>query len=103
MLLTLIDSQAYWALCTRTFHLPVSGGVFVGLYNGIMNALTTGILVYTSSRTPFTSQTLGWKQYVGIALFAAGIALEIVPEETRRSFKAKPENKGKLDNTGLWA
>lgn len=35
-------------------------------------------------------------------MFVAGIALEIIPEETRKSFKAKPENKGKLDNTGLW-
>lgn len=80
----------------------MSPGLFVGVYNGVLNALTTGLLIYTSSRTPFTSQTLGWKQYLGIGLFAAGIALEIIPEETRRSFKAKPENKGKLDNTGLW-
>lgn len=96
------SKQAYWALATRTVHLPVSAASFVGVYNGFLNALTSALLVYTSSRTPFTSQTLGWKQYLGIGLFAAGIALEIIPEETRKSFKAKPENKGKLDNTGLW-
>jgi steroid 5-alpha reductase family enzyme len=67
-----------------------------------MNLLTSGILLYTSSKTPFTSQTLGWKQYLGIGLFAAGIALEVLPEETRRAFKKKPENKGKVDDTGMW-
>lgn len=94
--------HAYWALFTRQYDFPLSGGIFVGVYNGIMNALTTGLLVYCTSQAPFTSQTLGWKQYLGIALFAAGIGLEVVPEETRKSFKSKPENKGKLDDTGAW-
>lgn len=49
------------------------------------------------------AQQLGWKQYAGISLFALGIGLEVIPEETRKSFKAKPENKGKVDNTGGWA
>jgi hypothetical protein len=48
------------------------------------------------------AQQLGWKQYAGIALFTLGIGLEIVPEETRKRFKAKPENKGKVDSTGGW-
>lgn len=83
-------------------ELELGGGLFVGIYNGIMNAISTGLLVYCSSREPFASQTLGWKQYLGIALFTAGIALEIIPEQTRKSFKSKPENKGKVDDTGAW-
>ena len=60
------------------------------------------MLVYQVSRFPLEAQSLGWKQYIGAGLFALGMAFEFGSEETRRQFKAKPENKGKIDNTGLF-
>ncbi len=75
----------------------------MGIYNGLLNVVNTALLVYCSSIAPMQAQQLGWKQYAGISLFALGIGLEVIPEETRKSFKAKPENKGKVDNTGGWA
>lgn len=59
-------------------------------------------MVYLASRDPLDYQQLGWKQYAGLAIFLLGIGLEVVPEQTRKSFKSKPENKGRLDDTGAW-
>ena len=72
------------------------------LKNALLSTLNTLVLVYQVSRFPLEAQSLGWKQYAGAALFAIGMAAEFGSEETRRQFKAKPENKGKVANTGLF-
>ena len=95
-------TQAYWAIFTRNYQFTVSAGAGVGIYNGLLNAVNSLLLVYCTSRTPASSQQLGWKQYLGIALFALGLGLEVVPEETRKAFKSKPQNKGEVDSTGAW-
>jgi steroid 5-alpha reductase family enzyme len=46
---------------------------------------------------------LGWKQWVGIGLFIAGMLIDTLAEESRKHFKANPSNKGKIDDTGLWS
>ncbi len=40
---------------------------------------------------------------IGIALWLAGFAIEVVSDRQKREFRKKPENKGKFISTGLWA
>ena len=42
------------------------------------------------------------RRWVGLALFASGITIEMYSEETRKAFKKDPRNKGKVDDTGLF-
>jgi steroid 5-alpha reductase family enzyme len=48
-------------------------------------------------------EALGWKQWVGIGLFIAGMLIDTLAEESRKHFKANPYNKGEIDDTGLWS
>lgn len=94
--------HVYWALAQRPYYMHPGAGIGVAVYNGLVNLVNTLVLVYTCSKTPLSAQALGWKQYLGLALFAAGIAAEVLPEDMRRSFKQKPENKGKLYTEGAF-
>jgi len=94
--------HVYWASVTRQYEMPLGGGLGVGVYNFLLSAVNSLLLVYTSSRHPVEALTLGWKQYLGGTLFAAGIALEVVPEAMRKTFKNKPGNRNKIINTGAW-
>ncbi len=49
------------------------------------------------------SPTLGVLSYIGAAIFAIGILFETIGDAQLKAFKSKPENKGKLMTTGLWA
>lgn len=97
----LSPSQTYWALVRRSYYFSPVAGLSVGIYNGLLSVVNTCVLVYASSKTPLAFQRLGWKQYLGFLLFAAGMAFEILPEETRASFKRDPKNRGQVDDTGL--
>jgi steroid 5-alpha reductase family enzyme len=46
---------------------------------------------------------LGWVAYVGIAVWAAGFAIEVVADRQKSSFRRDPANSGRFINTGLWA
>ncbi|KAJ7630023.1 hypothetical protein DFH06DRAFT_1056641 [Mycena polygramma] len=100
--------QAYWILFTSNFHWPTSTSLQVILYNSALNAINTLVAVNTLALTPFPlsgsfTECIGWKQWAGLALFAVGITMETVSEETRKTFKKDPRNKGKIDDTGLWS
>ncbi len=49
------------------------------------------------------SGALGIFGYLGVIVFAIGLLFEAVGDAQLRSFKANPENKGKLMTVGLWA
>ncbi|MEO1042781.1 MAG: DUF1295 domain-containing protein [Pseudomonadota bacterium] len=49
------------------------------------------------------SGALGFLGYLGVLIFAIGLTFEAVGDAQLRSFKAKPENKGKLMTVGLWS
>lgn len=49
------------------------------------------------------SGELGVVAYLGVAVFAFGLAFETIGDLQLRAFKSKPENKGKLMDKGLWA
>ena len=48
-------------------------------------------------------EPLGIVGYVGIAVWVAGILIEIVADRQKSTFKDDPANDGKFINTGLWA
>ena len=45
---------------------------------------------------------LGPLAYLGIAVFAVGLAFEAIGDYQLRAFKKRPENRGKLMDRGLW-
>lgn len=93
---------------------PPLGAVAVVLYNLFMDSMCTLVAVHhltpeVPQAPPYTTNSLaGWAgslgpmQLAGAALFVTGIAMEIICEETRARFKSKPENKGRVDDTGLF-
>jgi steroid 5-alpha reductase family enzyme len=48
-------------------------------------------------------EPLGVIGIVGIAVWAAGMLIEIAADRQKSNFKANPDNEGKFINTGLWA
>ncbi len=48
-------------------------------------------------------EPLGAIGYIGIAVWTAGILIEIVADRQKSAFRADPANKGRFINTGLWA
>ena len=48
-------------------------------------------------------EPLGIIGYIGIAVWAIGILIEIVADQQKTAFRANPDNQGKFIKTGLWA
>ena len=48
-------------------------------------------------------QDLGWVAFVGIAIWLAGFAIEVVADRQKSAFRKDPSNEGRFINTGLWA
>jgi len=48
------------------------------------------------------SSTLGWLDLLGVALWLVGMYFEVVGDYQLARFKAKPQNRGKVLDTGLW-
>ncbi|MEO1204484.1 MAG: DUF1295 domain-containing protein [Pseudomonadota bacterium] len=46
---------------------------------------------------------LGVVGYLGVAIWLAGFAIEVVSDRQKSNFKANPDNQGKFINVGLWA
>ena len=53
--------------------------------------------ITTSNRQP-----LGIFALIGFLVWAVGFAIEVIADQQKSRFKAKPANKGKFINTGLW-
>jgi steroid 5-alpha reductase family enzyme len=76
-------------------------------YNTTLNTINTLVAVNALTSSPYPilgdfTDCIGWKQWAGLALFAIGISMETIAEESRKQFKKDPKNKGKIDDTGLW-
>ncbi len=48
-------------------------------------------------------QDLGWVAFVGIAIWLAGFAIEVVADRQKSAFRKDPSNKGRFISSGLWA
>jgi steroid 5-alpha reductase family enzyme len=100
-------SQGYWVLFTSSFRFPTSISLQVIAYNTTLNTINTLVAVNALTSSPYPilgnfTDCIGWKQWAGLALFAIGISMETIVEESRKQFKKDPKNKGKIDDTGLW-
>ncbi|KAJ7153514.1 hypothetical protein C8R43DRAFT_1235475 [Mycena crocata] len=100
--------HGYWILSTNNYNWPAGSALGVVLYNNVLSTINTLVAVnaLTSARLPIFgsfTECIGWKQWAGLALFSAGIAMEIIAEESRKRFKKDLKNTGKIDDTGLWS
>ncbi|KAJ7846254.1 hypothetical protein B0H14DRAFT_2357744, partial [Mycena olivaceomarginata] len=98
---------AYWVLFTSNYNLPprVASQIFV--YSCIGNIINTLVAVNMLALSPYSAaghfmDCIAWQQWAGLGLFAVGIAMETLSEESRKRFKKDPKNKGKIDDPGLW-
>lgn len=51
----------------------------------------------------YSHRPMGWMDYAGIALAAAGLIFETVADNQLGAFRADPSNKGKVMDRGLWS
>lgn len=66
----------------------------------LLNLLVGFPIVYINLQGSNGTGILTW---LGVALWLAGFFFEVVGDEQLRRFKLKPDSKGKLMTTGLWA
>jgi steroid 5-alpha reductase family enzyme len=48
-------------------------------------------------------RSIGWVAVLGIAVWVAGFAIEVVADQQKSAFKKDPVNEGRFITTGLWA
>ncbi len=53
--------------------------------------------------TTSNGEDLGTLGYIGIAVWIAGFAVEVVADRQKSAFRQDPANKGRFISTGLWA
>ncbi|PNH10850.1 hypothetical protein TSOC_002329 [Tetrabaena socialis] len=58
------------------------------------------VLLANGARAPVAMTAL---DAIGIAVFALGLGLEAVADQQKAAFKARPENKGRFIDEGLWS
>ncbi|KAJ7190140.1 hypothetical protein GGX14DRAFT_606487 [Mycena pura] len=103
--------HVYWALFTNTYDLAPGSALMVVVYNAAVDTFSTLVAVNALTSAPYPVcggdfvDCIGWKQWAGLALFATGISIELLAEESlgRKPFKKDPKNKGKIDDTGQWS
>ncbi|MDH3189614.1 MAG: DUF1295 domain-containing protein [Acidimicrobiia bacterium] len=64
----------------------------------LLTAAAALAIITTTNR-----QELGWVAYLGIAVWLAGFAIEVVADRQKSAFKRDPANEGRFIATGLWA
>lgn len=66
-----------------------------------------GVMLYIVSLSfmhIFNSEesSLGWLDFIGIAIWVIGYLFEVIGDWQLKTFKSKPENKGRIIRSGLW-
>lgn len=102
-------SQIFWAWVIGDNYFPPSGATAVALYNTLLNTVNSGLALWAvtwqaPSRGPTLRSGLSWPAtaLVGVPVYLFGTFLERYSEVQRKSFKTKPENKGKPFSSGLF-
>ena len=63
----------------------------------------TGLAVYAVNlRTPDAQPPLGWLDAVGIAIWVAGFAIEVVADRQKAAWRLLPTSRGRYIDVGLW-
>lgn len=65
-----------------------------------LNAIIGFPIVYVNLQDANSPNLFTW---LGLLVWIAGFAFEVIGDEQLRRFKTKPDSKGKLMTTGLWA
>lgn len=65
----------------------------------VLLTLACGLAIITSSQR----QSIGWVAIVGIVVWVAGFAIEVVADQQKSVFKRDPANAGRFITSGLWA
>ncbi|KAK5124893.1 hypothetical protein LTR85_001083 [Meristemomyces frigidus] len=102
--------QVYWKLFINDTSMPLSFSTIVCVYNTLLNTFNTALAFWSvtsqqpSDQTSISSffATAPLTLPLGITLYSIGIFVEWYCEVQRKSFKAKPENKGKPYSDGLF-
>ncbi len=76
----------------------VSLGTVFGLQGVLMWLVSLPVQLGQTRATP----AIGVLAYIGVALWLVGLFFEVVGDAQLARFKAKPESKGKVMQTGLW-
>jgi steroid 5-alpha reductase family enzyme len=71
--------------------------IVFGLQACLAGFIAVPLLVASSASTP-----LGWLDVAGIVLWLVGMLFEVFADSQLARFKARPENRGKVLDTGLW-
>jgi steroid 5-alpha reductase family enzyme len=53
--------------------------------------------------TSVERRSIGWLAILGIAIWIAGFAIEVIADQQKSVFKRDPANEGRFISTGLWA
>jgi steroid 5-alpha reductase family enzyme len=72
--------------------------IVFGLQACLAGFIAMPLLVASSAPSP-----LGWLDVAGTVLWSIGMLFEVLADLQLARFKAKPENRGKVLDTGLWA
>ena len=65
----------------------------------VLLTIAAALAIMTSAER----RSLGWLAVVGIAVWVAGFAIEVVADRQKSAFKQNPANEGKFIDSGLWA
>jgi steroid 5-alpha reductase family enzyme len=65
----------------------------------VLLTLACGLAIITSSRR----ESIEWVAIVGIVVWVAGFAIEVVADRQKSTFKRDPANAGRYITIGLWA
>lgn len=106
--------QIFWLTYLSQEEFPVKSAVIVSVYNTFCNSFNSLLLLTAATSAalwtkPFTvpvpgsSSRLSLPVVLGTAMYVVGMILETGSEMQRKSFKSKPENKGKLCREGMWS
>jgi steroid 5-alpha reductase family enzyme len=80
--------------------LYVPAAIVIALFNTINNSLNTLLFTIAGSNPTYISP---YSIYIGATLYTIGILVEPISEVHRKTFKDKPENKGKPYAGGLFS
>lgn len=64
----------------------------------LLTAAAALAIITNQERAP-----LEWVAFVGMAVWAAGFAIEVVADRQKSAFRKDPANEGRFIDTGLWA
>lgn len=71
--------------------------IVFGLQAVLAGFIALPLLFAASSAGP-----LGWLDLIGVTLWFAGMYFEVTGDQQLKNFRADPDNKGRVLNTGLW-